>query len=177
MSRDPLAALYEDLERGDYDPRGPEHDFRSRCPGHGGDSHSLHVCEGVDRRAVLYCFAHQCEPATIMAALGRSVRDLFPDDDGTPYRPGTGQRKRADVERDATATLLAHLGMAGIGWHHGRLLSGEENPDFFVADYCPACASPRMLIQRASEKETIVSCAMGCKPRAIRACLRIGELV
>lgn len=164
MSRYPLAALYEDLERGGYDPRGPEHDFRSRCPGHGGESHSLHVREGVDRRAVLYCFAHQCEAATIMAALGRGVRDLFPDE--------APRRRDEAPDSDATEALLVRLSMAGIGYRRGRERGGY-NPDFFVADRCPACGALDMWVQRLTPARVSLGCWSGCSQRVIRGALRM----
>lgn len=48
------------------------------CPSHDDRSPSLAVMEGQDRRIVLNCLAH-CEKKDIMAALGRTLADLFPD--------------------------------------------------------------------------------------------------
>ncbi len=170
MPSDPLAQLYDDLERGGYDPRGPEYKFRSRCPGHDGEAHSLAVCEGVDGRAVLFCHAHQCEPADIMTALGRGVRDLFRDD--TPR-----DNRAPEREDDLAAALLMRLYAIGIGWKPGLQRDGTPNPGFFVGDRCPVCKSPHLLIQRVSQKTAIVSCAAGCSQRSIRAALRVEAVV
>ena len=75
---DPLSAIWVALEGAGCDPCGAPHDFYSRCPVHNGDSRSLHVSEGCDRRVLLNCFARQCSADAITKALGLPMAGLFP---------------------------------------------------------------------------------------------------
>lgn len=53
--------------------------WKSRCPSHNGDGKSLAITFNDDGRILIHCFAHECEPGDILAAVGMSVGDLFPD--------------------------------------------------------------------------------------------------
>lgn len=53
----------------------------AKCPGHDDREASLSIKEGQDGRALLNCFAG-CHPERIVAPIGLSMRDLFPDDAG-----------------------------------------------------------------------------------------------
>ena len=56
------------------------------CPAHEDARASLSVREGDDGRVLLHCFAG-CATADVVAALGLTMRDLFPDID----RPARGR--------------------------------------------------------------------------------------
>ena len=63
--------------------------FWALCPAHDDHDPSLHIQEGDDGRALVICRAG-CEQARIMNALktrGLKPGDLFPDEEGTRYRP------------------------------------------------------------------------------------------
>lgn len=61
--------------------------WRARCPVHQGASDtSLSLREAEDGRVLLHCYAG-CEPAAIVAELGLSMRDLFPDPPPPPVAP------------------------------------------------------------------------------------------
>lgn len=53
--------------------------WMARCPAHNGDGTSLAVTYSDDGRILMHCFAHECEVSDILAAVGMSVGDLFPD--------------------------------------------------------------------------------------------------
>lgn len=53
--------------------------WKSRCPAHNGEGKSLAITYSDDGRILLYCFARECEVGDILAAVGMSVGDLFPD--------------------------------------------------------------------------------------------------
>ena len=103
MSSDPLRLLWDALDAQGYGPRGKPHDFRARCPGHGGDNPrtSLRVGIGADGRAVLWCHAHQCDVQAITAALGLGVPACSPR---APPRPA--------ASAEACTPLRVHWGRA-----------------------------------------------------------------
>jgi hypothetical protein len=80
----PVALVRERLERLGRRTRGRHHSFMAQCPtpDHGegrGDRHpSLHVSEGEDGRALVYCFAG-CDLSDVLAPLRLEARDLFPN--------------------------------------------------------------------------------------------------
>lgn len=49
----------------------------ARCPAHEDRSPSLSISEGHDGRVLLHCFAG-CSTESVLAAIGLSMRDLFP---------------------------------------------------------------------------------------------------
>jgi len=93
-----LDKLRETLEVHGYKPtdRG-----EVRCPAHDDQRASLSISEGDDCRALVHCHAG-CTPEAITAALGLTVRDLFP--------PGSSNGKRREVATypytDETGELL-----------------------------------------------------------------------
>ena len=50
----------------------------ARCPAHDDKSPSLSIMDGDDGKALLHCFAG-CESSDVVAAIGLSMSDLFPD--------------------------------------------------------------------------------------------------
>lgn len=58
--------------------------WTARCPGHDDRENSLSVGSGTDDRVLLKCFAG-CSAEEIMAALGLTVADLFPDCNGLQW--------------------------------------------------------------------------------------------
>jgi hypothetical protein len=53
--------------------------WMSRCPAHNGDGRSLAVTHADNGHILIHCFAHECEAGDILAAVGMSVGDLFPE--------------------------------------------------------------------------------------------------
>ncbi len=51
------------------------------CPAHNDRSPSLSISEGNDGRVLLKCFA-ECSPHDICAAIGLTLKDLFPRKSG-----------------------------------------------------------------------------------------------
>ncbi len=129
---DPLRTLWDALEARGCRPKGKAHDFRARCPAHNGENRdALHVAIGADGRAVVWCFAHQCEAEAITAALGLSVADLFPDGHHRARRLPSRPVRRSDF------TGPAHIA-ANVLYALERL---EEPWRLMLASDCPYCAS------------------------------------
>ena len=129
---DPLRTLWDALEAHGCRPKGKGHDFRARCPTHGGKNrNSLHVAIGADRRAVVWCFAHQCEAEAITAALGLTVSDLFPD------AHERGRRRTSKPVRRSDFVGPAHIA-ANVLYALERI---EEPWRLMLATCCPFCGS------------------------------------
>ena len=50
----------------------------ARCPAHPDKSPSLTICETDQRMTLIHCFAG-CEPGDVLAAIGLTMSDLFPE--------------------------------------------------------------------------------------------------
>jgi hypothetical protein len=129
---DPLRTLWDALEAHGCRPKGKLHDFRARCPAHDGQNRqALHVAIGADGRAVVWCFAYQCEAEAITAALGLNVADLFPDGHERGRRRPSQPVKRSDFHGPGqiAANVLYALERVEEPW---RLM---------LASDCPYCGS------------------------------------
>jgi hypothetical protein len=96
----PLARVVAALERAGCRRGGPRGAWQ--CPAHQDHTPSLSVREGHDGRALLHCHAG-CAPEQVAAALGLTMRDLFPepdgdqaDDDWTPRGPAIATYRYVD---------------------------------------------------------------------------------
>lgn len=160
---DPLTIVRDALERAGCAPHGPAHDFRARCPGHdGGNPESLHVCEGVDRRALVHCFAHLCDTERITSALSLSVSDLFPPGHYRAQRRPLPDANRTDFTgsgRLAANVLLAQERL-GRGWRVTLVL-----------DACPYCGSPNAGVLIGSTGKPWAHCEGSCTARQIESAL------
>lgn len=78
--------------------------YQARCPAHDDNGPSLSLLEGDDGRVLLHCHAG-CSTQAVVAALGISMKDLFPQSDKPrrpPPAPGVSRRElqaATDFER------------------------------------------------------------------------------
>ena len=74
----------------------------ARCPAHADKSPSLSIGEGDDGRILVHCHAG-CSADAVVAAMGLSMTDLFPEGPRRPpIAPGVTRselRRAADIER------------------------------------------------------------------------------
>lgn len=124
------AAFIEHLEH--VRSQGPGK-WRARCPAHSDTNPSLSVREGDDGRILLHCFSG-CQPTEIVAAMGLTMRDLFPD---TPVDRDVLRRawirrqaerrrrqaagRRADLYREAETVLNGVTGVSIAELSDGEL--------------------------------------------------------
>lgn len=87
----PVERLAECLEKVRWTSGGG---FVACCPAHDDRTPSLHVSEGEDGRALVYCFA-SCGFTEIVEAAGLQPSDMFPDD-GRPKTPCPGRLTAKD---------------------------------------------------------------------------------
>jgi hypothetical protein len=83
----------------------------AKCPAHKDRRASLSVRELDDGRVLLHCFA-QCDVASVVAALGLQMEDLFPPREVTAG--GRPPERRPYGVRDVVNALAAELGVAWV---------------------------------------------------------------
>jgi hypothetical protein len=82
--------------------------WRSMCPACGGRSRKLSVCEGDNGTLLVTCFS--CHDTTaILAAVGLTIADLFPD----RIRDHTPESRRAARQAFKQTAWAAALGVVG----------------------------------------------------------------
>jgi CHC2 zinc finger len=82
--------------------------WMARCPAHADRSPSLSVTQTADGTVLVRCHAG-CTAADIVAAIGLTMADLFPNKAQTPTRPHqrpTPERIRAELRREFEALQL-----------------------------------------------------------------------
>lgn len=107
--------------------------WMARCPAHPDKNPSLSIRETPDGRVLLYCFAG-CTTEAVLAALGLSFNDLFPERQKCYKRPSYSERQQASQQRAqvileraykrAVAKTLSELGelihcVEGLLWRCG----------------------------------------------------------
>jgi hypothetical protein len=171
LMHDPVRALYDELERADCDPHGPEHHFRARCPAHDGENReALSVREGPAGIALVKCF-HGCSASEVMEALGHPVAWLFSDYEPKPV---TGQRWRPPKRVSAIDATVGMFRLAGVLIDVARPAGGYAPgmPVFRVAEFCPACGAPGLWVYPLSSRRVAMGCWSGCEQDRIRAAAR-----
>jgi hypothetical protein len=81
--------------------------WSARCPAHDDRANSLSIGIGDDSRTLLNCFAG-CRTQAIVAAIGLSMRDLWPDNAGgrsSRQRPEPAPRPRSPLAEARLAIL------------------------------------------------------------------------
>jgi DNA primase len=101
--------------------------FLAKCPAHKDGSPSLSI-RVADDRILLHCFAG-CAAADVLAAVGLSLRDLYPErvtHDGAPIRPNhyhardaalRGLREEITLVAIAAANLRNGVPFDDEDWH------------------------------------------------------------
>jgi hypothetical protein len=90
MSADVLLARLEGVKS-----TGPGR-WIAKCPGHSDRSPSLSVRELADGRVLLHDFAG-CPPGDVLAAVGMTINDLFPERIGHHIQPSRSRVPAADL--------------------------------------------------------------------------------
>ena len=100
--------------------------FKACCPSHEDRSPSLALLETSDGRILIHCFAG-CSPQDVLAAIGLSMSDLFPDGQLGEYRGFV--RIQEDIKgrrRDVLGLERMVLKMAQSDRSSGKRLSQED---------------------------------------------------
>ena len=90
--------------------RANGHGWMAHCPRHDDREASLSVTVGQDGRILLHCFAG-CEPARVVAAIGLTLADLFPDNPngmGHPSSPDGFEHSKGSDTPSSGLTLVQY---------------------------------------------------------------------
>lgn len=100
--------------------RSRKNSWMSRCPAHNGDGRSLAITHAEDGRILIHCFAHECEATDILAAVGMSISDLFPERlPGHRYPPMRHGVSVLDLMRGLRGEARVLSIIASDGFAHG----------------------------------------------------------
>lgn len=80
----------------------------ARCPAHADRSPSLSIAEGSNDTVLLHCFGG-CEPASVLAAIGMELADLFPTRDMRNLTPAEQSGMRQASRHAGWAAALGVL--------------------------------------------------------------------
>lgn len=80
--------------------------WMARCPAHNGDGSSMAITHVEDGRILIHCFAHKCEAGDILAAIGMSVGDLFPEP--LPQRERPYERRKHGISSLDVLRAMRH---------------------------------------------------------------------
>ena len=115
------------LSRLDGVRRNGDGKFVACCPAHDDSDPSLAITEVPDGRILMHCFAH-CDTGSIMAAIGLSLSDLFPDGaidhhlrGATPWLHKQRVKKQASLENERLILEMADADRA-----QGKRLSRQD---------------------------------------------------
>jgi hypothetical protein len=86
---------------------GPDR-WQARCPAHKDKTPSLSIRDAGDGRTLIYCFAG-CDPEDILASVGMSWADLYPDpaECANEQALAAGHKRRQKMLAEITATDYA----------------------------------------------------------------------
>ena len=122
----PVQGVLDALHHIGHDARRKGRGWLARCPSHDDDRPSLSIDESRDHRALLICRAG-CETATVLAALGLRMGDLFPHRQPTALNGRKRGRQRPRKPsftnaNDAVAALERRRGRRSWHWvYHDAL--------------------------------------------------------
>ena len=77
--------------------------WTARCPAHDDKTPSMNITEVENGKLLVKCWVG-CSVNEIIASVGLELRDLFPDSDSKPHRPGPS---RAAIERERLVCVIA----------------------------------------------------------------------
>lgn len=92
----PTERILSALTEHGCDPKRAGKGWSARCPAHDDRRPSLSIGEGDGGECLLNCKAG-CDPKDVVAAIGHTMRDLFPD--SSTLSTSTQFRKRPEKEQ------------------------------------------------------------------------------
>lgn len=101
--------------------------WKACCPAHDDRDPSLSIREADDGKVLLHCWAG-CFTADVLAAIGLTVRDLFPEVTGNSHGPVRRGPSKAAQQLEATVISIAVEQL-----RQGKPLSDEDRERFELA--------------------------------------------
>jgi len=116
MADRPLERMLHALEGHGCRPKKIANGWMARCPAHDDRNASLSIGEGDDGRVLVKCFAG-CSAEQVVAALGLTMADLWPDDgNGRGVKPPRPNGQGFATAKEAVAVLERKLGRRSARW-------------------------------------------------------------
>jgi hypothetical protein len=166
---DPIGQVIECLRRKNCHPRRLLGRWQARCPAHDDTRPSLSISEGNDGRALIHCYAG-CPTEKIVAALGLTLADLFPDAPAAggkptrkivaryPYQNADGQLLFEVVRYEPKAFAQRRPdGKGGWIWN----LNGVRRVLYRLPDVLKAVQSGETIFVVEGEKDADALCGLG----------------
>lgn len=101
--------------------------WKACCPAHDDRDPSLSIRETDDGKVLLHCWAG-CDTADVLAAIGLTVRDLFPEVAGNSRGPVRRGPSKAAQQLEATVISIALEQL-----RQGKPLSSSDHERFELA--------------------------------------------
>ena len=84
-----------------------------KCPAHPDSTASLQVCKSGDGKILLKCFAN-CATESVVAALGLTMKDLFPDTETKEFKvPASNSQPTAPTEKPVIEKIYSYQNHTG----------------------------------------------------------------
>ncbi|MNZ21162.1 DNA primase [compost metagenome] len=103
--------------------------WKACCPAHDDRDPSLSIREADDGKVLLHCWAG-CFTADVLAAIGLTVRDLFPVDSTGQVRHGPVRRGPSKAAQQLEATVIS---IAVEHLRQGKQLSAADRERYETA--------------------------------------------
>jgi len=105
--------------------------FVACCPAHEDKNPSMTVRELPDHRVLIHCFGG-CEPESILAAVGMTFSDLFPEPLGH-HLPKVSRPFSAHEALECLRTETAMVAICAADLREGKTLSEEDTSRLWLA--------------------------------------------
>jgi hypothetical protein len=81
--------------------------YRLQCPAHGGNDRNLYIADG-DKRLIVCCHSHHCDPKDIFESVGLSIKDIYYDQ-LTPKQQQANKFAKSDAQVEAECLHAYHV--------------------------------------------------------------------
>ena len=93
--------------------------FRLQCPAHDGKDRNLYIADG-DKKLIIKCHSHQCDPKDILESVGLSLQDIYYDSGLTPQEKKQYKQLKTDkqIKKELVQELLVLLLWIDASWQN-----------------------------------------------------------
>jgi len=103
--------------------------YRLPCPYHNGHDNNLYIGDG-DKKLIIKCFSHQCDPRDIVESVGLSQADIYYERlGGTKLQHHKRIRNDLEIKRELEIELLILLFWINDSWRGMWPINEKSDPD------------------------------------------------
>lgn len=128
--------------------------WKAHCPAHDDQRQSLHVSKGEDGRVLLYCHAG-CSVDEVCAAIGLTVRDLYPEPERKRKQAGPGEVTATYDYKDVNGKQLFQVCRTANKHFFQRRPNGKGGWINGLGDVKPVLYRLPELLQAVQRGETV----------------------